>query len=163
MKILHIVTLMLVFACVQTSKAQIPTATLKTLNGKTVRTDTLSNNGKPMIISFFATWCKPCNRELQAIHENYAAWQQETGVKLIAVSIDEAHNESKVKPMVDENGWDFEVLLDTNRNFMRAVGAKMIPYTLLVNGQGQVVEKHSGYTDGYEHTLIEKIRKMVKK
>ena len=56
--------------------AQLPQVTLKDINGKTVRTDTLNNGGKPMIISFFATWCKPCNRELTAISEVYDEWQE---------------------------------------------------------------------------------------
>ena len=63
-------------------KAQLPAITIKTMEGKTVRTDTLSNNGKPFIIDFFATWCKPCNRELDAISEVYEEWQDETGVKI---------------------------------------------------------------------------------
>ena len=71
--------------------AQLPSVKLKNLEGKTIDTAELSNDGKPFIISFFATWCKPCNRELKAIHENYADWQDETGVKVIAVSIDQAH------------------------------------------------------------------------
>lgn len=85
-------------------EAQVPSVTLKDINGKTVRTDTLSNNGKPFIIDFFATWCKPCNRELTAISEVYEDWQEETGVKLIAVSIDQAQNINKVKPLVDSHG-----------------------------------------------------------
>ena len=83
--------------------AQLPSVTLKDINGKTVNTAELSNDGKPFIISFFATWCKPCNRELTAISEVYEEWQEETGVKLIAVSIDQAQNINKVKPLVDGN------------------------------------------------------------
>ena len=64
--------------------AQLPAITLKTMDGQTVKTDTLNNQGKPFIISFFATWCKPCNRELSAIQEVYDEWKAETGVKLIA-------------------------------------------------------------------------------
>ncbi len=72
--------------------AQLPKVTLKDIHGKIVQTDTLSNGGKPFIIDFFATWCKPCNRELDAIHEVYEEWQAETGVKIYAVSIDQAQN-----------------------------------------------------------------------
>ncbi len=142
--------------------AQLPAVTLKDINGKTVRTDTLSNNGKPFIIDFFATWCKPCNRELKAIHEVYPDWQEETGVKLIAVSIDQAQNINKVKPLVDEQGWEYEVLLDPNSDCRRALGIQMIPYVIIVDGKGNIVYKHNGYTDGAENELIEKVRELIK-
>ena len=93
--------------------AELPSVKLKDINGNNVDTSTLSNDGKPFIIDFFATWCKPCNRELDAINEVYADWQEETGVKVICVSINEAQDTNKVKPLVDSKGWEFEtVLLD---------------------------------------------------
>ncbi len=140
--------------------AQLPAITLKTMDGQTVKTDTLSNGGKPMIISFFATWCKPCNRELSAIQEVYEEWQEETGVKLVAVSIDQAQNINKVKPLVDEHGWEYDVLLDPNSDFRRALGIQMIPFTLIIDGKGKIVYKHNGYTDGAETELIEKVREL---
>lgn len=143
--------------------AQLPSVTLKDINGNTVNTAALSNDGKPFIIDFFATWCHPCNRELKAINEVYADWVEETGVKLIAVSIDQAQNINKVKPMVDENGWEYEVLLDPNSDFKRALGIQMIPYVIICDGQGNIVYKHNGYTDGAENELIEKVRELVKK
>ena len=143
-------------------QAQLPAITLKTMNGVEVRTDTLSNDGKPLIIDFFATWCKPCNRELDAISEVYEEWQEETGVKIFAVSIDQAQNINKVKPLVSNHNWEYDVLLDPNSDFLRAVGGQMIPYTLIVDAQGKVVYKHSGYTDGAETELIEKVREFVK-
>ena len=142
--------------------AQLPAVTLKTMDGKTISTDTLSNNGKPFIIDFFATWCKPCNRELKAINEVYADWQDETGVKIFAVSIDQAQNINKVKPLVDANGWEYDVLLDPNGDFKRALGIQMIPYVLIVDGKGNIVYKHNGYTDGAENELIEKVRELIK-
>ena len=142
--------------------AQLPAVTLKTMNGVEVRTDTLSNDGKPFIIDFFATWCKPCNRELDAISEVYEEWQEETGVKLFAVSIDQAQNINKVKPLVVAHGWDYEVLLDPNGDLKRALGCQMIPYTIIVDGKGEIVYKHNGYTDGAETELIEKVRALLK-
>ena len=151
------------FALVGTAFAQLPSVTLKDMNGKTVNTAELKNDGKPFIIDFFATWCKPCNRELDAIAEVYEEWQEETGVKIFAVSIDQAQNINKVKPLVDNHGWEYEVLLDPNSDFKRALGIQMIPYVLIVDGEGKIVYKHNGYTDGAEQELIEKVRELVKK
>ena len=143
------------------AQAQLPAVTLKAIDGSVVQTETLNNDGKPFIIDFFATWCKPCNRELSAIAEVYDEWQEETGVKIIAVSIDQAQNMGKVKPLVDENEWEYEVLLDPNSDLKRALGIQMIPYVLTVDGQGNIVYKHNGYTDGAEQELIEKVRELV--
>lgn len=141
--------------------AQLPSVQLKDLEGKTVNTAELSNNGKPFVISFFATWCKPCNRELKAIHEQYADWQEETGMKVIAVSIDQAQNINKVKQMVDGEGWEYEVLLDPNSEFRRAMGVQMIPHVFIIDGKGKIAESRSGYTDGAESHLIEKVRELI--
>ena len=146
-----------------TARAQLPKVTLKSIDGKTVSTDTLSNNGKPFIIDFFATWCKPCNRELSAINEVYEDWQEETGVKIYAISIDQAQNINKVKPLVDSHGWQYEVLLAPSSDFKRALGAQTIPYVIVCDGQGNIVAKHNGYTDGAEEQLIEKVRELVGK
>jgi peroxiredoxin len=154
--------LLMLFAVANSVQAQLPSVTLKNLEGKTIQTDQLSNDGKPFIIDFFATWCKPCNRELDAIAEVYEEWQEETGVKLIAVSIDQAQNIHKVKPLVDNHGWEYEVLLDPNGDFKRALGIQMIPYVLIVDGKGNIVYKHNGYTDGAETELIEKVRELNK-
>jgi peroxiredoxin len=158
-KKIFFITLLLIVTISAT--AQIPSVTLKTIYGKTVSTDTLNNNGKPFIISFFATWCKPCLRELNAIAEEYADWQDETGVKIIAVSIDEAQNMAKVKPLVDKYGWNYEVLLDPNSEFKRALNIQIIPHVLIFNGQGNLVESRSGYVDGSEQHLLKKVREIL--
>lgn len=151
----------LLAAVVQSGFAQLPQVTLKDINGVSVRLDTLSNRGKPIIIDFFATWCKPCNRELSAISEVYDEWQSETGVRLIAVSIDQAHHINKVKPLADQLGWPYEVLLDPNSELKRALGVQLIPYTLIVDGKGKIVYKRSGYVDGDEEKLFEEVKKAL--
>ena len=162
MKKLLLILFLAIFTNVQTTLAQLPAVTLKTMDGKTVRTDTLSNDGKPFIIDFFATWCKPCNRELDAIAEVYEDWQEETGVKIFAISIDQAQNINKVKPLVNNHGWEYDVLLDPNGDLKRALGIQMIPFVLICDGKGKIVYKHSGYTDGAETELIEKVRELIK-
>ena len=161
-KIILACLLLMMLAAVQESYAQLPSVTLKTMDGQNVSTDTLSNGGRPFIISFFATWCKPCNRELDAISEVYEEWQEETGVKIFAVSIDRAQNIHKVKPLADSHGWEYDILLDPNGDLQRALGVQMIPYVLIVDGNGKIVYKHNGYTDGEESELIEKVRELLK-
>ncbi len=142
--------------------AELPSVLLKDVNGNTVNTAELSNDGKPMVISFWATWCKPCKRELKAISEVYPDWQDETGVKLVAVSIDEAQNAAKVKPLVDGMNWEYEVLLDPNGEFKRQMGVSDVPHAFIVDGKGNVVWSHKGYVDGGEEEIIEELRKLAK-
>ena len=156
-----IATLLTMVTVAMIALAQLPAVTLKTLDGGSVQSETLSNDGKPFIIDFFATWCKPCNRELSAIAEVYEDWQQETGVKIFAVSIDQAQNTNKVKPLVDQNEWEYDVLLDPNSDLLKALGGQMIPFVVVVDGKGNIVAKHSGYTDGGENELIEEVRKLL--
>lgn len=138
--------------------AQLPQVQIKDTKGRAVNAATLSNDGKPFVISFFATWCKPCLRELRAISEVYDDWRDETGMKLYLVSIDDAQNTSKVKPLVDAEGWDYDVLLDPNSDFFRAMGLQTVPHVMVVDGNGKIVHTHSGYTDGAETELIDIIR-----
>ena len=156
-----LLTGLLLLSCVAAAYAQLPAIKLKSIDGREVSTDTLNNNGKPFIISFFATWCKPCNRELNAIHEVYEDWKEETGVKLYAISIDEAQNVQKVKPLVDGYGWEYEVLLDPNSDFRRAMGVPLIPHVFVIDGNGKVALSRSGYTEGGEEHLIEVVRELI--
>ena len=159
--------LLLVFgglAAVTPASAQkLPAFTLSDTEGRLVQTQQLQNNGKPMIIDFFATWCKPCIRELNAISDFYEEWQEETGVKLIAISIDDSRSAQRVKPLVVENDWPWEtVLLDTNSDLKRSLGIQMIPYTLILDGSGNIVYRHNGSTDGSEYELYEVVRQHSK-
>jgi peroxiredoxin len=163
MKKNSILIFLLLLSLAGTVKAQLPSVILKNINGKTIDTSKLSNDGKPFIISFFAVWCKPCQRELKAISEYYDDWQKETGVKVIAVSIDDAQNTARVKPLVDSNGWEYEVLLDPNGDFKRALGINAIPAVFIVDGNGKIVFSRTGYTEGSEKHLIEEVRKLLNK
>jgi cytochrome c biogenesis protein CcmG/thiol:disulfide interchange protein DsbE len=140
--------------------SKIPSVKLKDIDGNSVNTAELSNDGKPMVISFWATWCAPCKKELNAIHEVYEDWQDETGVKVIAVSIDDARSATRVKPYVDAQGWEFEVLMDTNGDFKRSLNVNNVPQTFLINGNGEIVWTHSGYSPGDEYELLEEIEKL---
>ncbi len=147
----------------QQSKTQkIPNATIKTLEGRDFSTSNIQNNGKPMIVSFWASWCRPCIKELSAIADLYEEWQDETGVKLIAISIDDARTVNNVRPMVNARGWDYEFYLDSNGDLRRSMGVTNVPHTFILNGKGEIVYQHTTYTDGAEYDMYDKIQSITK-
>ena len=138
--------------------AQLPNVRLQDIDGNTVQTGSISNDGNPIIISFWATWCKPCLRELKAIHEVYPDWQDETGVKMIIVSIDQAQDANRVKPLVDGFGWEYEVLLDPNGDFKRAMNVQNVPHVFVLDGKGKIVYNLAGYTEGGEQDIYDALQ-----
>jgi len=139
---------------------KIPSVNVKIAEGKNFNTANFSNDGDPIIISFWALWCKPCIKELTAIADVYEDWQDETGVKLIAISIDDSRSMARVMPTVNGKGWDYEVYLDPNGDFKRAMNVNLIPHTFVVNGNGEIVWQHTSFSEGAELELIEIVRKV---
>ena len=158
----HFLLSFLLISFLSFAQDKLPNIVLKDMNGKSVNLSQLTNNGKPIVINFWATWCGPCKRELEAIHEVYESWVEETGVTLYAVSIDDQRNVDKVKPLANADQWAFEVLLDTNGDLKRAMGVNNVPFTFLVDGQGKIVWKHNNYNPGDEEELLHKIKELSK-
>ncbi len=159
--LLFIFTLSSFIVFSQSKKRSIPSANLKDMNGGTVNTSDFNNDGKPFIINFWATWCSPCKRELNNIADVYDDWVEETGVKIIAISIDDARNAGKVAPYVNGKAWDYEVYIDSNSDFKRALNVNNVPHTFLVNGKGEIVWQHNSYADGDEDELYEQVKKLA--
>ena len=157
----QILTLLIVLLATTFSFSQdarkLPNIEVKTLKGDAFNISELDNDGKPIVISFWATWCKPCKKELNNISEVYEDWQKETGVKLIAISIDDTRSMSKVAPYINASDWEYEVYLDPNADLKRAMGVSTVPHTFLINGKGEIVWQHRGYVEGDEEKLYEKI------
>lgn len=142
---------------------EVPQVQIKSLTGTTVNTKTITaNNGKPVLVSFFATWCKPCIQELTALNEEYADWADETGVKIIAISTDDARSTGSVAPFVNARGWEFDVYLDPNGDFKRAMNVTNVPHTFLLDKNGKVVWQHTSYLQGDEAETFEVIKKVAK-
>jgi peroxiredoxin len=140
---------------------KLPSVNLQTIEGSTFNTQDISNNGKPFIVSFWALWCKPCQKELDAFSDNYDEWKEETGVEIYAISIDDARSTAKVMPFISGKGWEFQVLLDPNGDFKRAMNVNMIPHTFLFDGNGKIVYQHTSYYDGGEYELYELVKKVA--
>ena len=140
----------------------LPSVKVNTLDGNTINIQEINNNNNPIIISFWATWCKPCKKELNNIAEVYEDWQDETNVKLIAISIDDSRSQHKVAPYVNSSDWEYDVYLDPNGDLKRAMGVSTVPHTFLLNGKNKIIWEHRGYVDGDEDKLLEELRKISK-
>jgi len=145
------------FAQIAKKNRELPSIDIKMVDGRNFNTSEIDNDGKPIIISFWATWCKPCVKELNTIADEYIDWQDETGVKLVAISIDDARNMQKVAPFVNGKGWEYEVYVDPNGDMRRAMNVNAVPHTFLLNGNKEVVYSHNSYSPGDEIELYERV------
>lgn len=143
----------------QNNTRKLPEVSLKNLKGETINSTSLLNSEGLTVINFWATWCKPCMLELSNIKDLYADWKKETKVKIVAVSIDDSRNTPKVGPLVSGKGWTYDIMLDANGDFKRALNVNNIPHTFVVNTKGEIIWQHNSYAPGDEDELYEIIQK----
>ena len=117
---------------------------------------------KIQVFSFWATWCVPCKEELNNIAEIYEDWQKDYNVELIAVSIDDAKTKANVKAYAEGQGWTYTVLLDTNKDLQRILGGQSVPFTVVTNKAGLITDKHTGYIEGDDYELEDKLVELSK-
>ena len=161
----HLAALFILFSLViniQAQKSSLPKVEVKTLDGKMIEVRDIQKEGKPMVINFWATWCKPCVKELNAIRDLYPDWEDEADFQFVAISVDDSRSQHNVAPFVKGRGWEYEVFLDSNSDLKRAMNVVNVPHTFLYDKQGKLVWQHSGYSVGDEDILFEKILELSK-
>ncbi|MCT4601216.1 MAG: TlpA family protein disulfide reductase [Marinifilaceae bacterium] len=156
MKKLIIVGLLIMMSSFLFAQKSIPSVRLKKFNGETVDIKEVVKKDKIVILSFWATWCKPCIAELTAVADLLDDWKEETGVKFIAVSIDDSRSSSRVKSFVKGRDWQYDIYLDDNQNLKRALGINLIPHVFIIKN-GKIVWEHSSYVAGDEDVVYEKL------
>jgi len=155
MKLFKLTTLLLFVFAATTGFAQdkLPDVTIQELSGKKVNIQDYSENGKITVLNFWATWCVPCKKELDNIAELYPEWQEKYDMEVVAISVDNARSATKIKSVVDSKGWEYEVLSDKNEDLKRALNFQAVPYTVVVDQEGNIVYRHDGYVEGDEYEL----------
>ncbi|MGF1563894.1 MAG: TlpA family protein disulfide reductase [Flavobacteriales bacterium] len=156
----HLLTLLALAFALQASAQNVPSVNLKDVNGKTHNTASLVGQGKPVIVSFWATWCSPCKRELNNYMEYIEDWEKNYGASLIAVSIDDQRTANRVAPYINSVEWPYQVLLDPNRDFARTMQVTNVPHTFIIDGTGKIIWQNNNYSDGDEEEVEEILRKL---
>jgi peroxiredoxin len=154
--------LSLVLATFVASAQQLPDVKVETAQGKAVSIRTLAQ-GKPMIIAYWSIACKPCIQELNAINDALADWRSEADFVVVAVSVDDARLKASAKAIASSRGWEFVCVYDENQELKRAMNVSLTPQSFVVDGAGNIIYSHSGYTPGSEQGLFDKIVALKKK
>ncbi|OBZ07752.1 TlpA disulfide reductase family protein [Bacillus sp. FJAT-26390] len=114
--------------------------TLTDMDGNQV---TLSDlRGKNVYINFWTTWCKWCKKEMPDIEKIH---QQYKDKDLIVLAVDVGEDKEKAKPYIEDNGYSFRVLLDTDKQVTEAYQVRSIPVSLFVDKEGNIAHKKVGF------------------
>jgi peroxiredoxin len=147
------------FAQEEKSYSEIPEIQLTNIKGDSVELTEQIKGTQLTVISFWATWCAPCKKELNAIHEVYKKWQKEMDVQLIAVSIDNERTVARVASYIETSQWNYQVLLDIDWRLKKAFDINNIPFTVVVDENGNILYSHQNYAEGDEEFLYEELVK----
>lgn len=153
------ITLLLISISVR-PQTSLPSLTLKSADGDDVRLSDYKALKKPLIISFWATYCNPCLQEFEAISDLFMEWKKELDFEFIAISIDDARSVAKVKSLSSGRNWPFIVLIDENQDIKRAMNVNDIPFCFIFDRNGKYVYRHTGYLPGDEYVLLKELRKI---
>jgi len=136
-----------------------PNFVLENLDGDYVELNQEIGEG-PVLLSFWATWCKPCIEELAEFKKLYNEYKDK-GFKILAISTDSERTVAKVKPFVKSKNYDFPVLYDTSGDVARIYYARAVPFTVLIDDKGAIVYSHLGYMRGDEQFVTSKVKEMI--
>ena len=136
----------------------LPKSILIDLDGEIVNVRDVVSKDQITILSFWATWCYPCIKELDAIGILYEEWQEELNVELIAISVDDARTQKRIKTIIERKKWPYKFLLDKNEKFKTKLNLPSVPQTVVVKDH-KIIYSRSGYISGDEFKLYEVIKK----
>lgn len=159
-KILLALSGLLIAAAVQAQ--DLPETQIKDVNsGKKVQFNQVIEKGKVTMISFWATWCVPCKKEIKNISLKLPEWKKEADFNYMTISIDEAKAEGLVRTYALSQGWSFPYYIDPNSDLKRSMSFQSVPYTVVIDKNGKVAYTHIGYEEGGEAEVWAKVKELA--
>ena len=137
----------------------LPSTSIKQLNGRPVKFNEIFKEGRVTLVSFWATWCVPCKAEIKNIKEKMPDWKNEADFDFVTVSIDDSRAAAMVKAYTKSQGWDWPVYLDQNSDLKRSLNFQNVPFIMIVDKAGKIVFQHTGYEEGGEDEVFEQVKK----
>lgn len=150
--------ILLVFSTIASAQKKLPTVRVETATGHWQLLTELTSNEGFTIISFWATWCKPCLKELDAFKATLAAHPTTAPVRLLAVSVDDSRTKARVPLIVKSKQWPITLLYDTNGDVQRALQVLAVPHTFIVNSKNEIIYQHTSFVLGDEQVYFEKMK-----
>ncbi len=142
---------------------ELPSTQIKDLNtSKKVAFSDIVEKGKVTVISFWATWCIPCKKEIKNIAKVLPDWKKEADFNFVSISIDESRAEGVARTYAISQGWNFPYYIDVNADLKRSLNFQSVPFTCIIDKTGKIVFRHTGYEEGGEAEVLAKIKELAK-
>ncbi len=131
---------------------------LKDMDGKTVR---LSDyRGKVVLVTFWATWCGPCKKEMPEL-EKFLAAHRKRGVEVLAINVDGFTERSKVAPFLEKEGLSGVKVLLEEAEQLSAYNYRGIPALYVIDREGRVAHARTGYDPDLKKKLETEVTALV--
>ena len=137
----------------------IPDLKIKLLNGKTTSIYELLEDG-PLLIDFWATWCKPCKKVMKHL-DTYHQTYKENGFKVLMINQDTPRSIGKVKSYIRSQKHQFFVGLDPNQKIAKKLNGLVMPTLILIDQDGTIKWRHQGYMPGEEVEIEHQIKTLL--
>ena len=141
------------------TKTDLPNVKLKNMNKENVKMVDLTKDG-PIVINFWNLACEPCKKEMKFLNQFHKKYREDN-FQVFSINMDTPRSMSKVKSFIKTTGYQFTVLSDPRSESFRKLGGKAMPLLLLVNKDGSIFKRHTGYNPGDEIALEEEIKELI--
>lgn len=122
------------------------------LNLDGTKFDLAARRDKAVLLNVWATWCGPCREEipeLQKLHDHYGS----RGFEVIGVSVDESGVDSVKEFIARQEKMAYPIVLDAEGRIANLLQTSVLPTTILVNRDGEIVWKKFGPVSGQDEDL----------